>query len=257
MKKITVFLFALLAASTCTMSFAQGEELNDTIYLKRRASLSNLKNAITTKEQAYRYGVVSLVDDTVRLKVYSMAGDTLLQEVNYSKFSVEESIIMSQISYWPNGQIRLHEIFKGDKQELLQYYADGKMRRHEYYDAKTKKTSGLLFDNHGNLLDYEPYHISPQFAINGMDGLMKFIQDNLKYPKEAVKAKIEGKVVVSFIVNKEGWAERIQVTKSPHQLLSDEAIRIVRLLPKFESGKVDGEYINEKYVLPISFRLPH
>ena len=82
------------------------------------------------------------------------------------------------------------------------------------------------------------------------------IVKNFNYPQQAQKQKIEGRVSVLFIINSKGYIEGI-TTKAPPgcELLEEEAIRIMTLLPKMEPGKFRGRPVNVKYAQPITFRL--
>lgn len=86
--------------------------------------------------------------------------------------------------------------------------------------------------------------------------LNEHIVKNFNYPKEARKKKIKGRVSVLFTINREGKVE-ITSTKAPKgcELLEAEAIRIIRLLPKMEPGKIKGKAVSVKYAQPIIFNL--
>lgn len=82
------------------------------------------------------------------------------------------------------------------------------------------------------------------------------INKNLKYPEEAKKANIQGRVTVMFLINREGVIENIRVRGSKNGgLLEQEAVRIIKLLPKFIAGKYNGKAVNVQYAQPISFKL--
>ncbi|MBP5763954.1 MAG: M56 family metallopeptidase [Bacteroidales bacterium] len=95
---------------------------------------------------------------------------------------------------------------------------------------------------------------NPEFP-GGDVALMTFVKNNLKYPAEAAKQGIQGRVTVKFIVEKDGSVSNIEVMRTPHELLSKEAIRIVEMMPKWEPGKQRGENVRVWYVMPITFRL--
>lgn len=80
------------------------------------------------------------------------------------------------------------------------------------------------------------------------------INTNLKYPSKARRKNIEGRVLVMFVINKEGDITNIE-TKGGDPILQTEALRIVRLLPKMKPGMQKGKPVNVKYALPINFRL--
>lgn len=95
----------------------------------------------------------------------------------------------------------------------------------------------------------------PEFP-GGMTELMSWLSENIKYPAEAVKQKIEGRVFVSFIIEKDGSVSNLTIAKGAHELLDQEALRIVGLMPKWEPGKDKGKLVRCRYTLPISFKLP-
>ena len=94
----------------------------------------------------------------------------------------------------------------------------------------------------------------PEFP-GGETALMNFIVSNLKYPQSAAQKGIQGRVVLSFIVEKDGSISTIKVMRSPDERLSLEAIRVVRKMPKWTPAKQDGKPVRVKYVLPVTFRL--
>ncbi len=96
--------------------------------------------------------------------------------------------------------------------------------------------------------------VLPSFP-GGTEALKQFISDNLKYPPQAEKEGIEGRVVCSFIVLGDGTVSDIEVAQSAHPLLDNEAVRVLKLMPKWNPGKQHGVPISVRYTLPITFRL--
>lgn len=92
----------------------------------------------------------------------------------------------------------------------------------------------------------------------GGDGaLMRFINENLKYPPEALKNKIEGKVIIQFVVTKTGKVGQVRVARAVYSDLDREAIRLCKMLPDFTPGRnALGEPVSVWYTLPVSFKLP-
>lgn len=89
----------------------------------------------------------------------------------------------------------------------------------------------------------------------GISELMKFVAENLDYPPEAVAANIQGRVVLKFVVNTDGSADRIEVLRSVDPLLDNEAIRVVKSLPHFRPGKQGGVPVPVWFTIPVFFRL--
>jgi TonB family protein len=86
--------------------------------------------------------------------------------------------------------------------------------------------------------------------------LLKFIAENTIYPSDAKGEKIEGRVIVRFIVNTKGDSEEATVLKGVHPLLDDEGLRVVNSLKGFEPGMHGGKPVNVWYMVPINFVLP-
>jgi TonB family protein len=94
----------------------------------------------------------------------------------------------------------------------------------------------------------------PQFP-GGMGEAMKFLAKNMKYPVAAQQAKIEGRVIVQFVVGKDGSVSDVKVMRGVSPELDAEAIRVVGMMPKWIPGKQRGKAVAVKYTMPIMFRL--
>ena len=94
----------------------------------------------------------------------------------------------------------------------------------------------------------------PMFP-GGMQELMTFLQTNIRYPKEAQARGLQGRVIVQFVVNKDGSICDEHIVKSVDPQLDAEALRIVRSMPTWTPGKQRGEPVRVRFTLPIAFRL--
>lgn len=94
----------------------------------------------------------------------------------------------------------------------------------------------------------------PQYP-GGMTEFVKWLTKNLKYPTAALRSKIQGKVMISFIVNTDGTISDIKVVKNAHRLLDAEALRVAKLMPKWEPGKDHGKVCRTKVAIPIVFEI--
>lgn len=103
-------------------------------------------------------------------------------------------------------------------------------------------------------LVYEQVDQMPEYP-GGMEELTKFIYQNIKYPSYCKKNRIEGKVLVTFIIDKDGTPINFRVVETPEPLLSWEAIRVVKMMPKWKPGKLRGIIVKVKYTIPIDFKL--
>ena len=83
----------------------------------------------------------------------------------------------------------------------------------------------------------------------------RFMAENIKYPTLAKQKNIEGKVIISFIVEKNGTLSDIRTIKDIGEGCGDEGVRIVKLMPKWKPAKQKGQPVRQQFLLPISFVL--
>ncbi len=122
-------------------------------------------------------------------------------------------------------------------------------------DAKDAEGYKVVKDNEPNADGvYMVVDEMPLFS-GGIPELRKFLANNVKYPEEAVKKKIQGKVYINFVVNKDGTVSRAKVARGVNPLLDAEALRVVSLMPKWEPGKEKGKPVDVSYTVPINFAL--
>ena len=102
---------------------------------------------------------------------------------------------------------------------------------------------------------FEVVEQMPEFPDGGMAGLMEYFKKNLRYPEEAKKAGTQGRVVVQFLINKNGAISDASVLRSVDRLLDAEAVRLVRSMPKWKPGMQKGKAVTVKYTVPVLFSL--
>ena len=96
---------------------------------------------------------------------------------------------------------------------------------------------------------------SPPSFPGGNARLQDYIRKNLRYPEDAIKNKVQGRVFVSFIVRKEGTLQDVTVLKGMGHGTNEEALRLVQAMPNWNPGKQSGRVVNVKYNLVIPFTL--
>ena len=94
----------------------------------------------------------------------------------------------------------------------------------------------------------------PQFP-GGPSALMQFLGENIRYPEEAHKAGVQGRVIVTFVVEKDGRISEPRVVKSVSPELDGEAVRVVSAMPNWMPGRQNGKAVRVKYTVPITFKL--
>ena len=95
----------------------------------------------------------------------------------------------------------------------------------------------------------------PQFP-GGKDALERFIRDNLRYPQMALDNRVQGKVYVTFVVEEDGSISNPKLLRDIGVLCGEEAIRMVKSMPKWKPGMKDGKPVRVQYNLPVRFELP-
>ena len=101
---------------------------------------------------------------------------------------------------------------------------------------------------------YEIVEQMPEYP-GGLTALMNYLRANTRYPAAAQKAGIEGRVIVSFIVEPNGSVSNVKIVRSVDTNLDQEALRVVRQMPKWKPGTQNGVAMRVKYRLPITFTL--
>lgn len=92
----------------------------------------------------------------------------------------------------------------------------------------------------------------PEFP-GGFAEMRKFLATHLRYPIEALKAGIKGKVLVNFVIDESGVISDIKIFQGVHPSLNDEALRVVNLMPKWEPGRIQGKPVKISFTVPIIF----
>lgn len=101
---------------------------------------------------------------------------------------------------------------------------------------------------------YRVVEVMPSYP-GDMEAFYKFLGQQMHYPKEALENGIEGRVVVSFVVEEDGRLTHFEAVSSPSPLLSNEAIRVLRQMPRWNPAKRMGRNVRCQYNIPVMFRL--
>lgn len=120
-------------------------------------------------------------------------------------------------------------------------------------------SDSLSTDSIRTKIDTEENHVlagvveqMPSFP-GGISALMKFLEKNIHYPDN--KASVSGRVIVRFQINEDGSIDKVRIAKSLFPEFDEEAIRVVKAMPRWIPGKLMGERVKVSYTLPITFRI--
>ena len=119
-----------------------------------------------------------------------------------------------------------------------------------YSSNETAMNEESSYSDENNINDR--VEVMPEFP-GGAQALSNYLNTNVKYPKIAEEEGVQGEVVVSFIVERDGSITDVRVIKAVHRALDVEAMRVVRNMPKWTAGTINGEVVRTQYTLPISF----
>ena len=122
------------------------------------------------------------------------------------------------------------------------------------YPMPLRKESATESDDSNPNKVYDVVDEMPKFP-GGTGALFEYLARNVRYPAEAEKAGIQGRVIVSFVVEKDGRVSNAKTIKAIHPALDAEALRLINGMPKWTPGKKNGEAARVQYVTPVTFRL--
>ena len=111
-----------------------------------------------------------------------------------------------------------------------------------------------VVDMDNNPLNFRVVEELPEFP-GGATEFMKWLTKNLRYPASAQQRKVQGKVVAQFIVNKDGSISDIEILKSVEASLDREALRVLRMMPRWKAGQQDAKPCRTQVCIPIVFKL--
>ena len=134
---------------------------------------------------------------------------------------------------------------------------DAKLRdasKVKFIGGNDKADKPVAAEKEGEDKVYEIVETKAEFP-GGEKECYKWISERIKYPAGCIAEGIQGRVIVSFVVKKDGSIDEVKTYRSPDPSLSKEAERLVKAMPKWLPAKQGGKTVNSKYMLPIMFRL--
>ncbi len=180
----------------------------------------------------------------------------MLNEVDLG--NLEQDILIEEIPEPEVEEIKEKPIVYEDYNPVEQIKEEEKpsLEKPVISEVIDKKVIEKELDNKSNEEDKisENADIAPEFP-GGQRALMRFLYYSMKYPEVARKQKIQGRVVCSFVIEKNGSVSEIKVEKGVYIFLDEEAIRVLKSMPEWKSGMKDGKPIRTKIVLPFDFKL--
>lgn len=264
MKKCLLFTLFIII---CHQSYAQ----TDTVYFSKEGKV------VVNRQDASWYRIIKPQDSGFNRTDYYSNGKTKFTATLSSRNPVvfdgiatwysEDGLATSKafyknneledhlIRYYPDGSIKSDAFYKKSTLdgEYKYYYPNKQLKRVDTY-SEGKVISGKCYTSSGADMPYFSYLQDPEF-IGGAAKLSKYIKANLVYPPNAIRLDITGTVKVKFTVTADGEITNAHLENTLHPLLDDEALRIIKNMPRWKPGLEDNEKRAFSFTLPIEFRL--
>ena len=157
--------------------------------------------------------------------------------------------------YHPNGQLQFHAFYLDDKLHgiIKTYYDNGQLKRQDIYEYDVF-VSGNCYTKSGADTTHFPYSIDPHFP-GGEYEMNKFIASKIRYPEMSKEMGNNGTVYVKFSVEADGSISNVTILRGVDEQIDREAMRVIKMMPNWVPGCVDGKVCVIRFVLPIKFYL--
>lgn len=249
-----------------------------------------LAGAIVFPDESQEYGIVQSIDARgIKLNRYRKSNDELFADNCYGKIQYGDLQYKGMQTFYKNGKRyklenynaigkKIEELYvdtlgkvtvrativEGRISEKNYFYPDGHLCASKsmtdgewqtrYFLPDGTPTDSVTLDDES--ADDEIHNVVEQMPAfpGGQQALFAFLSKNVHYPPKAQQMGLQGRVILSFTVEKDGSIADIIVLRSVHKLLDDEAMRVVRSMPKWRPGKQNGKPVRVRYTIPLSFR---
>lgn len=134
---------------------------------------------------------------------------------------------------------------------LLFYFSCSKKQYIDNQHQKETTTTDKVHENVSMMVD-----VMAQFP-GGNNNMIQWLSENMKYPKEGLKERIEGLVMIRFVVDSEGKVKNPEVIRSLNPIMDQEALRVISLMPDWIPAEYKGKKVAMYYNLPIRFKVPN
>jgi protein TonB len=157
--------------------------------------------------------------------------------------------------YHSNGNVKIKgSYFRNELMDsLYSFYESGTYRRKDFY-LNGKLVSGNCYTESQQDTSHFAFDVEASY-YGGVDSMQRWIQQNLVYPQDAIEFNEQGRVYVSFIVEKDGSVSTVRVERGVSKSIDQEVKRLISAMPKWVPGEFDGYKTRTKMRLPINFTL--
>lgn len=232
MKKIVLFLLMMLPMAVMAQKMTDGE----LIIFEKPGDVINIKSFKVSRAMDKGFAIARGLSDNDS-KLYYGLTVLLYQD---GKYFYDEEIVNC-----PNGkEFRQIGIYRDDYKTVpvVQFY------------NSTSTKENTVTHKPSNEDVYEVVEQMPSFP-GGLAALMYYLSNNINYPAEAEKIGFQGRVMVSFIVERDGSISNATIEKKVDPILDQEALVIVKSMPRWNPGMQAGKPVRVRYTVPVTFRL--
>jgi TonB family protein len=158
--------------------------------------------------------------------------------------------------FYSDGKVRVVRNFNNEGKyhgSFKVLYPDGTVRRSDLFN-NGKLTEGKCYKASGADTAWFAYETQPEFP-GGENKRMEYLVNTVVYPKAAREAGIQGIVYVTFVVERDGTISNEKILRGVHPLLDDETLRVIRGMPRWITGRLDGKPVKVQFNMPLKFTL--
>ncbi len=201
--------------------------------------------------------ITPLYSSVVRVHEYSVKNGLrrVGQWKNYNPDSLHNAIPVGQHRSFraPDTLWTTQNYLDGKLAERRAYYPDGKLKRLEQYQGDSMLVGQCLRPD-GTEMPFFAFERAPAFP-GGERALMQYLSENLNYPIKARRRGVQGSVLVTFVIEKNGDVSSVEAVRKIGTGCDEEAVRVIREMPRWTPGYMDEYPVKVKYTLPLRFRL--
>ncbi len=183
--------------------------------------------------------------------------------ISYDEFGKVEGItnynldtLKTDVIYWQNGDKREVKTYGAKNQvaERLVYYENGNLAIKQVYAADNKVIEGSYLDIEGKPVKIVEIEAPPIYP-GGVEKFYEYIARSLRYPTDAMQSKIQGSVLISYVISETGEVVDVKVDRGVSASLDREAVRVMLASPKWTPAKLFGKNVRVKFTIPIKFSI--
>ncbi|MGB0391019.1 MAG: TonB family protein [Salibacteraceae bacterium] len=220
----------------------------DTIFLNIN------RDTITIYEEVSRIVVLNYNPETPQ-EVTELTLDsncTKIESITYLPFD-EKIKNGPKINWYKNGQVHFELNYSNNKMDGINrtFWRDGTLKRDDLFEDG-KFISGHVYNNKGEEIEHFDFQVNPTYK-RGELAMYRYLNKTVRYPNEEYRKNISGKVIVTFVVEKDGSITNVKVIQGVSEGIDAEAIRVISGMRKWNPGKQDGDLVRVRFALPIKF----